>query len=77
VTLAYAGLRHDVNFDVFPSERVDLSAYWLLGARIAYAVTPNVQLTIRGSNLLGDHYQEAFGYRTEPRGLFAGMAIRR
>ena len=77
VTLAYAGLRHDVNFDVFPSERVDLSAYWLLGARIAYAVTPNVQFTVRGSNLLGDHYQEAFGYRTEPRGLFAGLTVRR
>jgi vitamin B12 transporter len=74
-SLAYVGARSDTNFDVFPVEGVRLHAYWLAGGRIAYAVRPGIELFARGSNLLGAHYQDVFGYRTEGRGLYAGIRL--
>lgn len=74
-SLAYVGERSDTNFDVFPSERVRLKPYWLAGARLSYAVRPGLELFARGSNLLGEQYQDVFGYRTEGRGIFAGLRL--
>jgi vitamin B12 transporter len=74
-SLAYSGAKPDVNFDVVPFQRVRLGAYWLLGARVAYKLRPGLSLFVRGSNLLDQRYQDAVGYRTEGRGLFAGLRI--
>jgi vitamin B12 transporter len=74
-SLAYSGAKPDVNFDVVPFRRVRLGAYWLLGARVAYNVRPGLSLFVRGSNLLDQRYQDAVGYRTEGRGLFAGVRL--
>jgi vitamin B12 transporter len=74
-SLAYIGARSDTNFDVYPAQAVRLHAYWLSGGRIAYAVRPGLELFARGSNLLGAHYQDVFGYRTEGRGLYAGIRL--
>ena len=46
-SLAYSGPKTDVNFDVFPSQRVRLGSYWLLGARIAYAIRPGLAVFVR------------------------------
>jgi vitamin B12 transporter len=74
-SIAYAGARNDMNFDVFPSETVRLGSYWLGGARIAYAVSRRVELFARAANAFDERYQDVFGYRTEGRSLYAGIRL--
>ncbi len=74
-SLAYVG-RHFDSRDTFPFDRVALGSYWLADARIAYEVRPGISLFARGTNLLDQKYQDVFGYRTEGRGLFAGVSFR-
>jgi vitamin B12 transporter len=54
---------------------VTLGTYWLADARLAYALRPGIELFARASNLLDQHYQDVFSYRTEGRGLFAGVRL--
>lgn len=75
-SLAYVG-RHLDNRDVFPFDRVALGSYWLADARIAYPIRPGVELFARGSNLLNQRYQDVYSYRTDPRGVFAGVRLSR
>ena len=75
-SLAYVG-RHLDNRDVFPFDRVALGSYWLADARIAYVIRPGVELFARGSNLLNQRYQDVYSYRTDPRGVFAGVRLSR
>ena len=74
-SIAFAGARRDTNFDVFPAQRVRLGAYWLAGARAGYELRPGLELFARGSNLFDADYQDAFGYRTEGRAVFAGFRL--
>jgi vitamin B12 transporter len=74
-SLAYSGASLDTNFDVFPAEQVRLHAYWLAGARIAYVVRGNVEVFVRATNLLDQHYQDVFGYRTEGRAAYVGLRL--
>jgi vitamin B12 transporter len=76
-SVAYVGSRVDTNFDVFPAERVRLAPYWLVAARVAYAVRPGLEIFVRGANLLDEKYQDVFGYRTEGRAIFAGIRLGR
>jgi len=71
-SIAYVGDHFD-NRDTFPFDRVTLGAYWLADARVAYEVRPGIALFARGSNLLNQHYEDVFSYRTDPRGVFAGI----
>ena len=73
-SLAYVGAHLD-NRDVFPFDRVVLRSYWLADARLAYAVRPGIELFVRGANLLNQHYQDVFSYRTEPRAGYAGVRL--
>jgi vitamin B12 transporter len=73
-SLAYVG-KHLDNRDTFPFDRVALGSYWLADARVAYAVRPGIELFARGANLLNQHYQDVFSYRTEGRGVFAGIRL--
>jgi vitamin B12 transporter len=54
---------------------VTLGSYWLADARIAYAIKRGVELFARGSNLLNQHYEDVFSYRTEGRGIYAGVRL--
>ncbi|HZC37921.1 MAG TPA: TonB-dependent receptor [Sphingomicrobium sp.] len=74
-SLAYSGARPDTNFDVFPAEQVRLHAYWLAGARLAYALRPGVDLFARATNALDQHYEDVFGYRTEGRAAYIGVRL--
>ena len=74
-SLAYVGSRLDRE-EVGNRAIVRLSPYWLTSARVAYALTPALQLFVRGSNLLDDRYEDSAGYRTEGRGLFVGISLR-
>ena len=71
-SLAYVG-RHLDNRDVFPFDRVTLASYWLADARVSYAVRGGLEIYARGANLLDQHYQDVFSYRTEGRAVFAGL----
>ena len=74
-SIAYTGARSDENFDVFPSQMVRLSSYWLSSARIAFAVNQRVELFARAANAFNERYQDVFGYRTEGRSLHAGIRL--
>lgn len=73
-SLAYVGSRLDRE-EVGARAVVRLAPYWLAAARVAYALTPRVQLFVRGSNLRGEEYEDSAGYRTEGRGLFVGIRL--
>ena len=73
-SIAYVGDHFD-NRDIFPFDRVTLGSYWLADARIAYELRPGIELFARASNLLSQHYQDVFSYRTDPRGVFAGIRL--
>jgi vitamin B12 transporter len=74
VSLAYVGSHLDRQ-EVLPFGIVRLDAYWLAAARVAYEVAPRIQLFLRGSNLFDARYEDSVGYRTEGRGLFAGIRL--
>jgi vitamin B12 transporter len=73
-SISYSGARTDVS-ENFPFNVVKLGSYWLADARVASAIRPGVELFARGSNLLGDRYEDVFGYRTEGRGIYAGVRL--
>jgi vitamin B12 transporter len=77
ISMAYTGARIDTDFETFPFRRVTLNAYWLAGARIAFDVTKGVQLFARAANAFDERYQDALGYRTEGRSLYAGIRVAR
>ena len=74
-SLAYVGVHTDTDFNIFPAEDVRLGSYWLASGRIAYAVRPGLEIFVRGSNLLNQHYQDVLGYHTEGRGLYGGIRL--
>jgi vitamin B12 transporter len=74
-SIAYTGARFDTDFETFPFQRVRLSSYWLAGARVAYEVHSGVQLFARAANTFDANYQDALGYRTEGRSLYAGIRL--
>lgn len=73
-SVAYVGSHLDRQ-EVLPFAIVRLDSYWLASVRVAYAVTPQIQLFARGSNLFDDRYEDAADYRTEGRGLFVGIRL--
>ena len=73
-SLAYVG-RHFDSRDTYPFDPVALGSYWIAGARVGYEVRPGIELFARGSNLLDQHYQDVFGYRTEGRAVYAGIRL--
>jgi vitamin B12 transporter len=72
-SLAYVGSRRDSDFDQFPSPRIKLGDYVLAGARVAYSVTPMLELFGRVENALDEDYQDLVGYNTPGRKVFGGV----
>lgn len=52
------------------------NSFLLIGARAAYAVTKNLDLSLSAENLLGQEYQLQYGYPMPGRTWFAGLSIR-
>ena len=75
LSLAYTGARRDTDFEVFPFRAVRLDPYWLTGARIAYAAGHGIELFARAQNAFDARYQDALGYRTEGRSVYAGIRV--
>ena len=75
-SIAYVG-RHFDQRDTFPFDRVTLGSYWLADARVGYEIAPGIEAFGRMSNAFGQHYEDVFGYRTEPRAVYAGLKFSR
>lgn len=73
-SIAYVGDHFDTS-DNFPFNVVRLHSYWLAGARVAYSLSPRLELYVRGSNLFDARYEDSAGYHTERLGLFAGVRL--
>ena len=73
-SLSYVG-RHRDRRDSAPYDLVDLHPYWLAHARVAYRLGETIEASVRVANLLGSHYQDIVGYRTEGRTIHAGLRL--
>lgn len=73
-SLVFVG-RHRDRRDSAPYDVVDLKAYWLANARLAYLVTDAMQASIRLANVFGNQTQDLVGYRTEGRTIHVGVRV--
>lgn len=73
LNLDHNGKQLDTDFATF--QNVELDAFTLVGANARYHLSDSVALTLRGSNLLDEDYQELVGYASAGRGLFAGLEL--
>ncbi|MFC1661583.1 TonB-dependent receptor plug domain-containing protein [Gemmatimonadota bacterium] len=77
----FVGNRDDRDFSTWPAAPVLLSRYTVvdLGATFTLVAArdrrPGLALLIRGENLLGERYQEAFGFPAPGRGVYAGARV--
>ena len=63
------------NLGSFTSENLKLENFTLVGANTRYHLTDNVAITLRGSNLLNETYQEISGYASPGRAIFGGLEL--
>ena len=73
---AYVGARTDTNFDVFPAQIVRLHPYVLASARVGYRLTDRIEAYVRAENGFDSRYQDAVGYATAGRTVYAGLRLR-
>lgn len=73
--LSYTGTRLDRDFDQFPAPLVRLPSSWLASARLAYQVTPSLELFGRVANAFDARVVDVIGYRAEGRSIFAGIRL--
>jgi vitamin B12 transporter len=81
-SVTYVGVRDDVDFNQFPSQRVTLPAYALvdlageLQLLRSRSGAPEVSGTLRLENLLNQEYDQVVGFAGRPRGVFGGARFR-
>jgi len=76
--LRYNGTQTDTVYESYSPTRTHterLQEYTLLNAGFAWDLRENIQLFARGENLLGQNYQDVFGYGTPGRAAYAGIRI--
>ena len=74
VSLDHTGDQTDTDFGTYLP--VTLEAYTLVGGQLRYAVSPQMDVYVRGENLLDEEYQDVVGYHTPGRGLYLGLRLR-
>ncbi len=74
VTALHVEEREDQAFILGEVERVELDPYTLLRAGAGYMVLKGLELSVRGENILDEHYQESYGYGTMPASFYAGVS---
>ena len=74
LSLDYTGDQIDTDFGTYLP--VTLDAYTLVSGQVRYAVSPQMDVYVRGENLLDEEYQDVVGYHTPGRGLFVGLRLR-
>jgi len=63
----------DTDFATF--QNVELDSFTLVGANARYNLTENVALTLRGSNLLDEDYEEVVGFASQGRAILGGLEL--
>lgn len=74
--LAYVGARRDTDFDSFPARTVNLGDYLLANFNIGWQVAPPLEAYLRMENAFDANYQDAVGYQTAGRTIYAGLRFR-
>jgi vitamin B12 transporter len=81
-SLTYLGPRDDVDFNQFPSQRVELPAYALVDMAVevevlrAGAGRPGLSGVLRVENLFNEQYDQVVGFAGRNRGIFGGARFR-
>lgn len=77
----WTGSRSDRDFSAWPASSVDLPSYTLLILGVDVNVLsakggrPGINLQLRGENLLGEEYQEVFGFDAPGRAIMVGFQM--
>ena len=80
-SVSYVGRRDDVDFNQFPSARVELPAYTLvdLAAEVELLAPrygrPGLSGVVRVENLFDEDYDQVVGFPGRPRGVFGGAKL--
>lgn len=61
--------------DTIDTGNMKLDNYFLLNARVAYQLTDNTQVYVRGENLLDQDYQVIKGYGTPDLSAYGGLTV--
>ena len=73
LSVDHNGEQLDTDFATF--QDVELDSFTLVGANARYKLTENVALTLRGSNLLDEDYEEVVGFASGGRAVFGGLEL--
>jgi len=73
LSVDHNGEQLDTDFATF--QNVDLDSFTLIGANARFDVTDNVALTLRGSNLLDEDYEEVVGFASQGRAILGGLEL--
>ena len=78
-TVRHNGPQTDVTFTdptFATTPTVTLHGFTLVGLAGEVRLTPRLTAFARVENLLGEHYEEVFSYRGQPRSGYAGVRAR-
>ena len=75
INVNYNGSQEDDWFITFPATRVKLDSFILVSLAASCRLNEHVTLFGRVENLLDERYEETFGYRSNSRGIFAGVKM--
>ena len=80
-SVSYVGKRDDVDFNQFPSARVELPAYTLVEVAAEVEILaprygrPGLSGMVRVENLFDEDYDQVVGFPGRPRGVFGGGQV--
>lgn len=81
-SIIYVGPRDDVDFNQFPSQRVELDDYAIVDLTTEVEILrpgygrPGLSGVLRVENLFGQDYDQVVGFPGRPRGVFGGARFR-
>ncbi|MEA2723091.1 MAG: vitamin transporter [Gemmatimonadales bacterium] len=81
-SLIYVGSREDVDFNLFPAERVELPGYATVDLATEVELIqsrpgrPGISGVLRAENLFNQSYDQVVGFAGRPRGVFGGAKVR-
>ncbi|MGZ8399569.1 MAG: TonB-dependent receptor domain-containing protein, partial [Gemmatimonadales bacterium] len=81
-SLIYAGSREDVDFNVFPAERVELAGYTTVDLATEVEVIEfrpgrrGLSAILRAENLFNQDYDQVVGFAGRPRAMYGGARFR-
>ncbi len=73
--IIFIGQREDMDFGIFPAQRVKLKSYTLVNFTASYDILYAIQLFGRVDNLFDAEYEEVLGYATPGLSGYAGVKL--